>query len=213
MVVPQLAIPLPHFLTYPRMNLHGKLSMLPRKQIQASRARVLSPIFDRCLLIIYNAQEVYLVLDQQQARPTLLPNEFFMQIMQIPRGKAGLDMKEEANHVTEENGDERRDKRCKTFSGIERGWFEEEKRSGFLLMRNKEAAEICQKSQRVLRKHTIFRLKTSTAPALSTIFSLCNKAVGTWEWIVLEMQQKLLPRIGLLQYAPVCKFWMCSTKG
>lgn len=66
-----------------------------------------SSLFDRCLFIIYNAQEVYLVPDQQQARPAPFPNEFSMQIMQIPRGRAGLGMKKEANHVTEEDGDER----------------------------------------------------------------------------------------------------------
>lgn len=46
-------------------------------------------------------------------------------------------MKENTNRVTEEDGDERRDKRCETFSRTERGWFKEGKRNGFLLMRNK----------------------------------------------------------------------------
>lgn len=108
-----------------------------QQQIEASRAGVLSPAFDRCLLIIYNSQEVYLVLDQRQARPAPFPSKFSMQIMQIPRGEAGSGMKEGANHITEEDGDERRDKRCEKFRGIERGWFEEGKRNGFLLMRNK----------------------------------------------------------------------------
>lgn len=61
------------------------------------------------------------MLDQQQARPAPFPNEFSMQIMQIPRHKEGLGMKEDDNHVTEEDGDEKRGKRCETFSGIERG--------------------------------------------------------------------------------------------
>lgn len=108
-----------------------------QQQMQASRAGVLSSAFDRCLLIIYIALEVYLVLDQQQARPAPFPNEFSMQIMQIPRDKAGFGMKEEPNHVMEEDGDERKDKSCETFSGIERGWFEEGKRNDFLLMRSK----------------------------------------------------------------------------
>lgn len=77
------------------------------------------------------------MLDQQQARPAPFPNEFSTQITQIPRGKAGLGMKEGANHVTEEDGDEREDKRYETFSGIEWEWFKEGRRNGFLLTRNK----------------------------------------------------------------------------
>lgn len=63
--------------------------------------------------------------------------------------------------------------------------------------KHKEVTEICQKSHRVLRRHTSFRLKTSTASTLAIISYLCNKTVGSWEWIVLEMQQKGLPWVGL----------------
>lgn len=83
---------------------------------------MLSSAFDRCLLLIYNAQEEYFVLDQAP-----FPSEFSVQIVQIPRGKAGLGMKGEASHVMEEDGDERKDKRCETFSGIERGCLKKER--------------------------------------------------------------------------------------
>jgi len=92
---------------------------------------MLSGAFDRGLLIIYTAREVYLMFDKQQARWTSFPKELSMQIMQTPSGKAGSGMTGGANHVTEEDSDERRDKRCKPLRGIGRRLFDEGKRNYF----------------------------------------------------------------------------------
>lgn len=60
------------------------------------------------------------MLDKKQARPASFPEKLSMQIMQISTGKARSGMKEGTNHATEEDGDERKDKRCKPFRGIGR---------------------------------------------------------------------------------------------
>lgn len=113
-----------------------------------------------------------------------------MQVMQIPTGKAGSGMTEGANHATEEDGDERRDKRCKPFRGIGRRLFDEGKRNCFPLTgkQNRKRQQGCYKYQRVMSRHTSLGLKKGTIPALATIPCLCNKAVGSRECAILEME-------------------------
>lgn len=60
------------------------------------------------------------MLDKQHVRRTSFPTEPSVSIMQMPAGKARSDMMEGADHVTEEDGDERKDKISKPFRGTGR---------------------------------------------------------------------------------------------